>query len=426
MKEHKALQEEPDREENLEENKEEYSFMQEVIKDETDSVKKLKSNLFRIIGYGVVFGVAASVVFCALTPWIEANFQSNPTQVEIPDDEEEQAPDEQSEKEEKQELDADSYRQVLQSLSITATKAKYSMAIVSGKKNGIDEKSETGEEVSAVVIADNGREFLILSKIIKVKKDESIQISFFDKQNYDAILKMKDDNLGIGVYAVEKKEIDRNMWGKITTAELGNSHLIESGDAVIVMGKPFGTDEAVGYGVASADEEYVEKADGHYRLICTNITEGENGSGVVLNKKGQVVGLIDQSVLGEGSSGRIGGYGISDIKDVIELLSNGSAIPYTGIYGMDVTDKLAKKGMPQGVYVKEVAPDSPAMEAGIQSGDVIVGIDGENIVSLSNYHSILMRREEGSEIKLQGCRQGQEEEYVDIDFKVTVSTRNKQ
>lgn len=425
MKKNKALQEEPDREVDQEEIQEEYSFMQEVIKDETDSAKKIKSSVFRIMGYGMVFGVAASIVFCALTPWLETNFQNNPTQVEIPEDEEEQEPEEQQKKQEKEELDADSYRQVLQSLSITATKVRYSMAVVSGKKNGSNAGGETAEGVSGVVIADNGKELLVLSRIVKAKKDESLKVSFFDKKNYDAILKMKDENLGIGVYAVEKEEIDRSMWRKITVAEIGNSHLIENGDAIIVLGKPFGTDEAVGYGVVSADEEYVEKADGHYRLICTNITEDENGSGVILNKKGQVVGLIDQSALDEGSNGRIGGYGISDIKDIIELLSNGSVIPYTGIYGMDVTDKLAKKGMPQGVYVKEVAPDSPAMEAGIQSGDVIVGIDGENIVSLSNYHSILMRRKEGSEIELQGCRQGQAEEYVDINFKVTVSTRNK-
>lgn len=423
MKKHKDLQEESDLEVDQEENQEEYSFMQEVIKDETDSVKRVKSNIFRLIGYGAIFGVAASVVFCALSPWIETHFHNNPTQVEIPEDEEEN-PEEPTEKEEKQELDEDSYRQVLQSLSITATKTKYSMATISRKKDSADDDNKTNEEISGVVIADNGKELLVLSQTLKLKKDESIQIAFFDKKNYDAILKMQDENLGISVYAVEKKDIDKNMWRKITIAELGNSHLMESGDAIIVYGRPFGQDEAVGYGVVSADEEYVEKADGHYRLLCTNITEGENGSGVVLNRKGQVVGLIDQSALGEGSNGRIGGYGISDIKDVIELLSNGSSIPYTGIYGMDVTDKLAEKGMPQGVYVKEVAPDSPAMEAGIQSGDVIVGIDGENIVSLSNYHSILMRRQEGSEIELQGCRQGPKGEYVDINFKVTVSTRN--
>lgn len=422
MEEHRALQEEQKNGE-VRQTEEEYSFMQEVIKDETDSPKKLKSSIFRIIGYGAVFGLAASIVFCALSPWVDTHFGSNPEQVEIPSDEEEESSKENEKEEVQKEPDADIYRQVIQSLAITANKAKNSMAVVSVKAKDDGEAKESRELCSGVVAADNGRELLVLSGIIKAKNTETLQISFFDGKNYAATLKMQDANLGIGIYAVDKKTIDKSISGKISVAELGNSHLMESGDCVIALGKPFGSDDAVGYGVVTADEEYVEKADGHYRLICTNITVGENGSGVLLNKKGQVVALIDQSALTEGSSGRVGGYGISDIKDVIELLSNGSSIPYTGIYGMDVTDELIKKGMPQGVYVKEVAADSPAMAAGIQSGDVIVGIDGENIVSLSNYHSILMRRSEGSEIKLNGCRQGADDEYVELEFKVKVGAR---
>ena len=64
------------------------------------------------------------------------------------------------------------------------------------------------------------------------------------------------------------------------------------------------------------------------------------------------------------------------------------------------------------------------MAAGLQSGDVIIGIDGQNIVSLSNYHSILMQKSEGTLIKLQGCRQGAGDEYVEIEFSVTIGSRN--
>lgn len=448
MEEHKSLQkdsentsvenmEKPNRGENFtgkeesddsnssEKSQEEYSFMQEVIKDEADSAGKLKSSIFRVIGYGAVFGLAASFVFSALTPWVETHFTGSSNQVEIPSDEsggEKQPAEETSEEDSKKESETDAYRQVLQSLAVTASEAKSSLAVISKKKSAAGEEEKNSEQRSGVVIADNGREFLVLSKSIKVKDSEVLEVTFSDRKSYAVTLKKQDANLGIGIYAVDKKEIDKDTAGKITVAELGNSHLVESGDSVIVLGKPFGTDDAVSYGVVTADEKYVEKADGHYRLLCTNINEDGNGSGVFLNKKGQVVGLIDQSAPEEGS-GCIGGYGISDMKDVIELLSNGSSIPYTGIYGMDVTDNLAKNGMPQGVYVKEVAADSPAMEAGIQSGDVIVGIDGENIESLSNYHSILMRQTEGSEIELQGCRQGANEEYVQLVFKVKVSAR---
>ena len=92
---------------------------------------------------------------------------------------------------------------------------------------------------------------------------------------------------------------------------------------------------------------------------------------------------------------------------------------------MDVTEELNERGMPQGIYVKEVEPDSPAMAAGIQSGDVITGIGGQNIISLSNYNSILIHKKVGTQLMLQGCRQGAGDEYVDIDFNVTVGSRIK-
>lgn len=421
MEEHRTPQEELYEEKE----REEYSFLQEVIKDETDSAKKIKDSVFRTIGYGVLLGIAASVVFCAFNPWLEKHFNNNPVQVEIPKDEEEEDSGNEPAEEEKKVVDGDGYRQVLQTLNSIATEAKKSMVTVECLADIVGQDSNTKKCESGIIIADNGRELLIFANILDAKTGESIQITFSDGKSYKAVQKMKDHNLGFCIYAVMREDIDKETWSAIDTMVIGSSNSVENGDAVIVLGRPFGTDEATGYGVVTADEEYVERADGHYRLICTNIAGAGDGSGAILNRYGQLVGVIDQSVLGEGSNGRVGGYGISDIKKVIELMSNGSDIPYTGIYGMDVTDELSEKGMPKGVYVKEVVADSPAMAAGIQSGDVIIAVDGEDIVDLSNYHSILMRKSKGGTIKLHGCRQGAGDEYVDIDFKVTVSSTSK-
>lgn len=422
MEEHNTPQEELKRENG----QEEYSFMQEVIKDEADSGKRLKSNIVKTIGYGILLGVAASITFCAFKPWLENHFNNNPIQVEIPKDEEEKSGDESTE-EKSGVLGADAYRQVLQTLNTTASEAKKSMVVVSRFTGAVavDKKNGAENGTSGVIIADNGRELLVLSNILSLRKGESVQIIFADGKSYKAVEKMKDNNLNLCVYAVMREEIAETTWSGITTAEIGSSSSVGNGGVVIALGKPFGADEAIAYGIIKGEKKYAELADGHYRLLSTDITAETNiGSGVILNRYGQLIGVINPSIIEENNT-YVSGYGISDIKDIIELLSNGSAIPYTGIYGMDVTDKLMEKGMPKGVYVKEVAPDSPAMAAGIQSGDVIVGIDGENIGSLSNYHNILMRKSEGSEIKLQGCRQGAGEEYVDIDFKVTVSSKNK-
>lgn len=414
-----------------EKGREEYSFLQEVIKDETVSIKRLKGSILRLLGGGAVFGMAASVVFCACSPWLEAHFNNNPAQVEIPKDEEEEQPEsqpaeeeqEKKKEQEKKESEEDRYRQVLQNLNTEAVRAK--QGIVSVSKVADEEKTEEKAETTGILVADNGQELLILSDIVTVKEREHIAVTFPDGSVHKATEKMRDSNLGLCVYAVLREKIDKTTWSGIRTVEIGNSNLIKSGDTVIVLGRPYGTDEAAGFGLVTVDEEYIELADGIFKLISTNIAGNDKGSGAIFNRRGQLVGVISQPVLGMEGNQRVVGYGVSDIKNIIELLSNGSVIPYTGICGMDVTEELEEKGLPQGIYVREVEPDSPAMAAGIQSGDVIVGIDGQNIISLSNYHGILIHKDVGTQLVLQGCRQGAGGEYVDIDFNVTVGSRIK-
>ena len=115
------------------------------------------------------------------------------------------------------------------------------------------------------------------------------------------------------------------------------------------------------------------------------------------------------------------GYGISDLKSIIECLSNGQAVPYIGIRGLDITDDIEAQGIPKGVYVREVEPDSPAMAAGIQSGDVITSIGDTSVTTLSAYHSALLEEKSGNKIKLKGQRQGAGG-YVDIEFNVTIGS----
>ena len=98
-------------------------------------------------------------------------------------------------------------------------------------------------------------------------------------------------------------------------------------------------------------------------------------------------------------------------------------MPYIGIQGVTVTEELTdSQGIPAGVYVQEVSADSPAMAAGIQSGDVITEVDGTSVTTLSGYNNALMQQETGNEIRIRGQRQGTGG-YVDITFRVTVGSK---
>ena len=66
---------------------EEYSFLQEIIKDEAGDQAKWKHDVLRRIQLGLIFGLVACFTFFACKPWVEKRFEENPTEVTIPQDE---------------------------------------------------------------------------------------------------------------------------------------------------------------------------------------------------------------------------------------------------------------------------------------------------------------------------------------------------
>lgn len=406
---------------------EEYSFLQEVIKDEAGSRNKIQKDILRMIGLGFIFGIVACFSFFAFKPWIERQMAGNPEQITIPKDEEEQPGDGVDVQDEpKVVLDADSYRQMLQSLQSVAREVNKSLVEINGITGDEDwtkELENKKNSVSGVLVADNGQELLILGQISPVKDAKSIKVTFADRKTYDGTVKSQDAALGLCVYAVPKRNLTSATWAKIDIAVLGSSNSVIGGDTAIVLGKPFGYGDAVGYGIVASSKNYLETTDGKYQLIHTDVAGSSAGSGIITNIRGEVIGIIDQRVLEEDSRNMIAGYGISDIKDVIELLSNGKNVPYLGVYGLGVTEEMEAQGLPQGVYVREVEVDSPAMAAGIQTGDILTSIEEDEITSLTGYRNLLIKQSEGNEITLKGKRQGTGGEYVDIEFSVTIRSK---
>lgn len=409
-----------------EETGKEYAFIQETIKKEKGAVRR---GIFRMAGFGLVFGVFACISFSALRPAMDKIFQEDPEKVTIPAEEEpeEEEPEEPEVKEEvvPAPLDADSYRQMQHSLTAIAAEANRSVVEIVGVEETSDWTEDAGDyknSVSGVIVADNGRDLLILGKASVAKDVQELRVIFNDGTSCPAIFKKGDENLGLGIYAVNRAEIKESTWSQIETAVLGSSNAVSKGDVAIVLGKPFGYAGAMGFGSIASGKNVLERADGQYRLINMDIAGSKKGSGFVVNLQGEIIALIDQDMAEEGSTEQIIGYGITDIKDVIEHLSNGQGVPYIGLYGVDVTEEIEEQGIPKGLYVKNVDADSPAMAAGIQSGDVITSVGDTEISSYSVYHRALMECSVGDEIKVRGQRQGTDG-YVDIEFGVTVGSK---
>lgn len=403
-----------------------YSFLQETIKPKPISREQFIKQLARFAVYGVILGVFACLGFFALKPWIEDKFESDAKTVTIPEDEEPEEGGTAAADESVPAANADSYEEMMASMNERAEEARKGIVSVEPVQNEEDwAKEMTGIStgVAGVITADNGREILILADDSVCEGAAEWTVTFQDGKQYSASLKQQDKNTGLVMFSVARGEIADSTWSSIKVSTLGNSNLVTQGDTVMALGNLFGYADGMGYGMVSSTDYKEAFFDGECDILATNIPAESQGTGVLFNMDGEVIGLIPETVWNDSENSMVNAYAISDLKSIIELLANGESVPYIGIYGTTVTAQLKEEqGMPGGVYVVDVDPDSPAMAAGIQSGDIIYAAGNENIVNIGSYQNAVLNMRVGQQIVFEGRRIGAEG-YVDVDFTVTVGTK---
>lgn len=411
-----------------EEKKEEsFSFLQETIKPKPISREKVFTQFVRIGIYGLIFGMFACFSFFALKPWAEEAFRQEADKVTIPEDEEQNPEEEQTEEEMPvvvPALTVDNYREMMRSLYDVAKEADKSVVSVRAWKEAdwMDDSSNK-RSVTGLIAADNGRNVLIFSDDSVCREASEWSVTFADGKEYPASLIKKDENRGLAVFGVERNLLSNSTWNSIQVAVLGNSNTASRGDPVIALGNMFGYDGGLGYGVISSKVYDEIFADGRFDVIATDIAAVSDGTGVLVNQNGEVLGLIKEEIWEETESHTVNALAISDLKSVLEMMLNGESVPYIGIYGIGVSEETSEQQeIPEGVYVTQVETDSPAMAAGIQNGDVIQEVAGITVTGTTSYANAVLHCDVGDEIRVKGQRRGAGG-YVDVNFTVAVGSK---
>ncbi len=204
----------------------------------------------------------------------------------------------------------------------------------------------------------------------------------------------------------------------LPTIELGDSDDLRIGEWVIAVGNPFGLSETVTVGIVSAKGRHVGITKGGYEdFIQTDaaINPGNSG-GPLLNLDGKVIGI--NSAIFSRSGGYMGiGFAIpinmaKQVKD--QLLETGKVTRgYIGIAmnPRGLTPELAKSfGLDNntGVLIAEVLEDTPAEDAGLKSGDIILKMNGDDIESNVSFRNAVSFIKPGTKIKLTVLRDDKE------------------
>lgn len=396
------------------EKKSERSFVSETIKEKPVNKKKLLRRTITTVALAIVFGLIACLTFFLMEPVIDGIV--NPPEVRkvsFPEETEEVKPEELLTEEElaqqeeslqemvevaKKVIDnkssgnkaIDDYRDIysqLQSLAEEASASIVTVIAISEKQDWFTGTIENENTAAGLILAENGSEMLILADTHNISDANEYHVKFCDKSIVDARLQEKDSQTGLGVYAVKLSDLSKETTEAVKKAKLGTSTSKNMvGSPAITIGAPYGTSGSLSQGMITAIDKKLILNDAIYNVIMTDMGKAQNASGVVINLLGEVTGFVTHSADTSAATGTIAALGISDIKPLIEKLSNNEKRASIGIRGIDVTEEAHREmGVPYGLYVSEVVTESPAMVAGVQNGDVIVSISGKKINSYSDY-----------------------------------------
>ncbi len=263
---------------------------------------------------------------------------------------------------------------------------------------------------SGIIMSEDG---FILTNAHVVEDGITFEVILDDKTEYSAQLIGADRKSDIAILKVDAEGLP--------AAEFGDSDALEVGDLAVAIGNPSSLDLAgtTTSGIISAvDREIVVDSEGNkLRLIQTDaaINPGNSG-GPLLNCYGQVIGINTVKLNSETYEGLCFAIPTNVFKPIVdELLQYGqvAGYPSIGITGMAV-DRYKSQAyrIPMGVYVSTVYKDSDAYEKGIQPGDIITAVNGEQVTSISDINIIKNTFSVGDTLTLTIYRDG---ETMDVD-----------
>jgi serine protease Do len=291
-----------------------------------------------------------------------------------------------------------------QSPSAIVTKVKPSVVGILATKI-YDDQEEIIDQGTGVIISEDG---LIVTNAHVVKQRDlyttDVFVIFNDGKVVRAELINWDYLSDIAIVKVAEKGLP--------SAPLGNSDQLEAGQQVLAIGNPLslGLRNTVTAGVVSGLNRADQSA---YPLIQTDaaINSGNSG-GPLVNYKGEVIGITSSKIAAFGVEGLGFAIPINVVRDIIHRFTvRGIVRPFLGV----VVDEppFVSMGIPggRGLTIVEVAPGSPAQQAGIRTDDAILTLNGTQVISLLELRKELERYMPGEAVKLRILRTDTELEF---------------
>jgi serine protease Do len=288
-----------------------------------------------------------------------------------------------------------------------------------------DEGDQLQEGSGSGIILTTDGYILTNRHVIDGATDDGIKVTLYDSREFPAKLIGSDENTDIAVIHIDAKDLK--------PAALGNSDDVKVGEWVLAVGNPLGLTSTVTAGIVSAISRNIgilrnTGGAGIENFIQTDaaINPGNSG-GALVTLNGQVVG-VNTAIAS--SSGRYIGYGFAVPINLAKVVANGiikNGRFERGYIGITITSMNASKAKAlgldrfNGVMVENLQDDGAGKAAGLRPGDVIVQVDGRDVLSSNELQARVGTHQPGENVRLKVFRDGK---YFDVDVKLKARGEN--
>lgn len=278
----------------------------------------------------------------------------------------------------------------------------------------VSEQTEDYDYFSNPVIDTSLRSGLIIKKSPeriyvlttgRLDMEKEYHIYLEDNVQINAVQEDSDKYTGLLVLSADISGLNNNVKEGLREAVINKDTPLNIGDTVYAIGNPRGDMYSISYGYvcSNAIDNYL--VDGYMTSYKTDMNVSDNSLGFVINSAGVVIGIVSDK-LGQTYTDPGTLFGIAELREMIDSLMNGTERTYAGIIGHNVKNEyLALRGLKNGIYVSDISVSSPAIEADVSVGDVIISIDGKAVNSVKEYADILSEYNVGDSINIERYRE---------------------
>ena len=272
---------------------------------------------------------------------------------------------------------------------------------------GRTHEQESQGSGSGIIVGQDANNLYIATNNHVVENAKTVSVKFNDESVASATVKGTDSASDLAVVSVTTDDLEKESLARLKVATIGDSDKVKVGNQAIAIGNALGYGTSVTVGYISAKDREVAAEDVTMKLIQTDaaINPGNSG-GALVDSSGAVIGInsakyADEQVEGMGFAIPIS-TAVPIINDIIqsEVVSEEEQ-GYLGIRGNDVDSEYSEYyNVPLGFYVGEVSENSPAEEAGMLTGDIIVKFDGRDITSSEGLYEKLKTKKAGEKVEI--------------------------